>query len=467
MNVLLIIVVVYLLVMVALGVFSYKKGNTSKAFHGANLGVLMCVAAGAGEWMGGTSTTGVSEYGYKFGISGAWYTIANGIGIMFCAFLFAKLYRSLNKPTVSGIMGHFIGERARTVSSVILLLVMLVVGVSQMVAIGSLGKALFDMDISLSIAILGAVVILYTLFGGMVSVGYTNTVHMIVLYAGILAAVIYSVVKMGGGKSFIDQVPEGYLSFTSIGGTKIGSWIVASVLGACTAQAGIQPILAARDEKVAFKSSVLIALIVAPFGILTAVLGIIAKIQFPELENAKLALPTLMQNMPTWIAGLVTAAMMAAILSTASPILLACGTLFTKDVYPKLRKNKANGNDLMVSRIVTAIAGVICVSFAIAMFNRSAVLDVVYFAYSLRGSLFVILLFGIYSKKYKPKEIPVIISMILTVFVALFWVIYKTVNGSYPISPAFSDTYAAVATALISMIVIKLFSKNDKRMIAK
>ncbi len=462
MNVLLIIVVVYLLAMILLGVFSYKKGNSSKHFHGANLGILMCVAAGAGEWMGGTSTTGVSEYGYLYGISGAWYTIANGIGIMVCAFFFAKLYRSLNQPTVSGIVGHYIGNKARTASSIILLLVMLVVGVSQMVAIGSLGKVLFDLDVSLSIAILGIVVIIYTLFGGMVSVGYTNTVHMIVMYVGIIIAVVYSVANFGGGKAFIQEVPEGYLSFTSIGGTKIGSWVVASVLGACTAQAGIQPILAAKNEKVAFKSSVLIALIVAPFGILTAILGIIARMQFPALENAKLALPYLMQNMPTWLSGLVTAAMMAAILSTASPILLACGTLFTKDIYPLLNK-KEHKNDLMVSRIVTAIAGIICVSFAIAIFNNKAVLDVVYFAYSLRGSLFVILLFGIYSKKRKPKEIPVIISMVLTVVVALFWVIYKTITGHYPISPAFSDTYAAVATALISMIIITLISKNNEK----
>ena len=168
-----------------------------------------------------------------------------------------------------------------------------------------------------------------------------------------------------------------------------------------------------------------------------------------------------MQNMPTWLAGLVTAAMMAAILSTASPILLACGTLFTKDIYPLFKKN--HKNDLMVSRIVTAVSGIICVTFAIAIFNNKAVLDVVYFAYSLRGSLFVILLFGIYSKKRKLREVPVIISMVLTVFVALFWVIYKTVAGAYPISPAFSDTYAAVATALISMIVITILSKKEKK----
>ena len=452
------IVVLYLLGMVVLGHVSYRSGNNARSFHGANLGVLMCVAAGAGEWMGGTSTTGVSEYGYLFGISGAWYTIANGIGILFCALLFSRLYRSLNKTTVSGIIGHFIGGRARSVSSAILILVMLVVGVSQMVAIGTLGKALFRIDISLSIAILGAVVIVYTLFGGMVSVGYTNTVHMIVMYAGIVTAVIYSIWKLGGSAGFRAALPESYFSFASIGGSKIGSWIVASVLGACTAQAGIQPILAARDEKVAFRSSVLIALIVAPFGILTAILGMVAKINYPALENAKMALPALMQDMPAAVSGLVTAAMLAAILSTASPILLACGTLFTKDLYALIRPKADPAEELRVSRVTTALAGLICSAFAIAVFNKSAVLDVVYFAYSLRGSLFVILLFGIYSKKNKPGETPVIVSMVFTVLVALFWVVYKAIMGTYPISAGFSDTYAAVGASLLFMIAIKLSS---------
>lgn len=464
MNYLIVIVVLYLLLMLVLGIVSYRRGNSSKAFHGANLGVLMCVVAGAGEWMGGNSTTGVSEYGYLYGISGAWYTIANGIGIMVCAFFFAKLYRSLNQPTVSGIVGHYIGRKARTVSSIILLIVMMVVGISQMVAIGTLGKVLLDIDIVWSILFLGIAVIIYTLLGGMVSVGYTNTVHMIVMYTGIIIAVIYSVTHMGGTAAFAEAAPASSFSFTAIGGTKIGSWIVASVLGACTAQAGIQPILAAKDEKTAFRSSVLIALIVAPFGILTALLGVIAKIKFPDLENAKLALPSLMQTMPGWIAGLVTAAMMAAVLSTAAPILLSCGTLFGKDIYPLLRPKAEARNDLFVSRVVTAAAGLVCIVLAIAIFDHSAVLDVVYFAYSLRGSLFVILLFGIYSKKRRLPENPVVWSMIVTALVALFWTIYKAFTHSYPISPVFSDTYAAVLTALVTMILIKIFSsrKDEK-----
>ena len=454
MNIALVFVVLYLCLTVTVSLTTIKKKTSARSFHGANLGILLCVAAGAGEWMGGTSTTGVSEYGYLFGISGSWYTIANGIGIMFCAIFFARLYRSLSTPTVSGIVGHYIGPNAKSVSAVLLILVMLVVGVSQMTAIGSLGKVLFNIDIKASILILGAVVILYTLFGGMLSVSYTNMMHLIVMYAGIIAAVVFALHSLGGIAQIKTELPESYFSFASIGGDKIGSWIIASVLGACTAQAGIQPVLAARNEKTAVVSSVMIAMIVAPFGILSAFLGMAARIWFPEMENAKLALPALLQNMPVLTAGLVTAAMTAAILSTAAPILLACGTLFTKDVYLRLHPGLSSRKELQVSRIATSTAGVLCVLMAILMYYSATVLDIVYFAYSLRGSLFVILLFGIFSRKQKPQENPTIAAMILTAATGLFWTVWKAYTGSYPIAPWFSDTYASICTAVLSMTIV-------------
>lgn len=439
-----------------IGFFANVKGKTAKSFHGANLGILMCVAAGAGEWMGGTSTTGVSEYGYLFGISGAWYTIANGLGIMVCTCFFARLYRRLNTPTVPGIVGHYYGKNARTVSSALLIVVMIAVGISQMIAIGTLGKAILHLDIEWSIMISGCVVILYTIFGGMLAVGYTNTLHLAVMYVGMIAAVIYCVTNMGGLNAAVSQVPAGFDSFTSIGFPKIGSWVLASVLGACTAQAGIQPILAARDEKVAAKASLIIALIVAPFGILTAALGIIARIRFPELASAKLALPQLLNTMPPALAGLVTAAMMAAVLSTASPIFLACGTLFTRDIYLRFQPDTKDKKELRVSRTVTAVSGLICIIAAIAFFNSATVLDIVYFAYSIRGSLFVILLFGIVLKKSKASEKAVIVSMLVTAVTGLVWVVYKQICGAYPISDALSETYATIIAAILCMTVSQL-----------
>ena len=80
-----IIIVLYFALTVGIGIWSSKKSKSSDSFHGAEMGVAAIVCASAGEWLGGTATTGVSEYGFTYGLSGAWYTIANGSGVMFLA----------------------------------------------------------------------------------------------------------------------------------------------------------------------------------------------------------------------------------------------------------------------------------------------------------------------------------------------------------------------------------------------
>lgn len=455
-----IIVSFYVVAAIVIGIWTKKKTKSSRAFDGVELGMLLCVVAGAGEWLGGTATTGVAEYGYVYGLSGAWYTIANGIGICFLAIFFAKLFRSLGMSTVSGIIGRFLGERAKMVFAVMLIFVMVAVGSSQMVAAGTLGEELFHIQAAASILFLGAGILLYTVLGGMLAVGYTNILHMVVLYVGSIIAVIACLIQSGGINGLRESLPESYFAMDTIGATKIGSWLIASVLGACVAQAGLQPILASKDEKTAVKSSYLIALLVAPFGILSAVLGMIARVWYPSLENAKLALPVLLMSLNPVIGGFVMASIMAAILSTASPIFLACGTLFTRDIYLEWKRGKGEEIDdkkiLKVSRFTTFVIGSLCILMALVLYDSQRLLDIVYFAYSIRGSLFIVLLLGIYWKK--TSEGVAIFAMLMTGIVGLFWVVCKNVTGNYPIFSQFNETYAAVITALGITVVGSLFT---------
>jgi len=456
-----IIILLYLAVTVLIGVIAQKKTRTANSFHGAGLGVLMCVAAGTGEWLGGTSTTGVSEYGYVFGISGAWYTLANGVGIIIMALLFAKLYRSLETVTIPGIIEKFIGVDARMVSSVLLTFVMIAIGTSQIVAAGTLGVTVFRMDYVAAVLILGTGFIIYTLAGGMVAVGYTNIMHLFVMYGGIILAIVVVGRDVGGIAGMKAALPESYFNMTSIGLPKVSSWLIASILGACTAQAGIQPILAAKDVHVAKKAAIITAFVVAPFGIFTALLGMAAKVKFPGLVNAKQALPTLIMELNPIVGGIVFASILAAVLSTISPIILAAGTMITKDIYQRrLKPDASDKKVLFMSRITTAVAGVLCMVIAIAMYDSTRILDIVYFAYTLRGSLFVVLLLGIYWKKTSQKG--AIWGMLVTAVVGLAWVAFKAVSGTYPINPQFSETYASVIAALFSTIIFSLIFKGNK-----
>ena len=471
------IIMCYFILTLLIGLMT-SKGTSNKEFHGARLGVAAIVCASAGEWLGGTATTGVSEYGFIYGISGAWYTIANGLGVLFLALFFAKIYRSIGRMTIPGIIEHVFGKRAQIVSSILLVIVMLAVGMSQIIAAGKFGQALLGLDFTVSAIVFTCIFVLYTLAGGMKAVSSTNTMHLFVMYFGILTAVIILIVRLGGWSAFTGAISlidsqEGtrHLSMTAIGFPKVSSWVIASLLGACTAQAGIQPVLASKDIPTARKACIYTALVTAPFGLLTALIGIVGKVMSSQgtlvdltgnvVTDGKLALTSVMMTLPPVVGGLVLAAELAAILSTASPIILAAGTMLTKDLYQAKINTHANEKDLLrVSRVTTACSGVICCVGAIALVNNNNVLDIVYSAYSLRGALFVVLIYGFLWKKANAKAAS--ISMICTGVVSVFWVLYKIITGAYLIAPWFTETYAAVACAAISMLVLSLvFNKRE------
>jgi SSS family solute:Na+ symporter len=505
-----IIIVLYFALTVLIGVMSMKRSKTSDSFHGAEMGLFAIVAASAGEWLGGTATTGVSEYGFDFGLSGAWYTISNGIGVFFLAMLFAKLYRSLNSVTVPGIIEKFFGVKARSVSSILLTIVMLAVGLSQMVAAGKLGESLVGVPFVPSVIVFAVIFIVYTLAGGMNAVASTNKMHLFVMYGGVIVAVIFAVARVGGFGSLVENLDSANISqatrdaletagqtvkpatsgsffgMMTIGFSKVSSWVIASLLGACTAQAGIQPVLAARDVNTAKKASIITAFVTAPFGLFTAFLGMAAKSMFNkgsllmtesnQLVTGKTALPTLMMNIHEnpvvggVVGGLVLASILAAILSTVSPIILSAGTMVTKDLYQRVLRPKATDAEVLkMSRITTAISGVICTLGAIALVKATAVLDIVYAAYSLRGAIFVIVLLGIYWKcpycgASQASEKGACWSMVLTGAVAVFWKVYNLFidKGSFPIASWLTETYAAVIIAFVATVIFSyVFPKRE------
>ena len=474
----------YFLLTVIIGVWSSKRAKTSDSFHGAQLGIFSIVCASAGEWLGGTATTGVSEYGFVYGLSGAWYTISNGIGVMFLALCFAKLFRSLNTMTVPGIIEKFLGLRARTVSSILLIFVMLAVGLSQMIAAGKLGQSLMGADFTAAVVVFAVIFIVYTLAGGMNAVASTNKMHLFVMYGGILLAIFFALAGVGGWSGFASGIQKlqtaretNYLSMLSIGLPKVSSWIIAGLLGACAAQAGLQPVLAAKDVPTAKLACIITAFVVAPFGVFTALLGMISKIMSVNgtltdavghvVTDGKLALPTLMMHLPPVVGGFVLASILAAILSTVSPIILAAGTMATKDIYQRvLRPGATDAQVLRMSRVTTALSGVVCAAGAILLVDTSRVLDIVYSAYSLRGALLVVLVLGIYWKRTSEKG--ACWSMVCTGAAAVFWVVWQMVFGTYPIFPWLTETYAAVFVAFGTTVLFSyIFPLSDMERFAR
>ncbi len=474
MNWQLIIIILYFVLTMVIGILASRKTTSSDSFVGAGMGVFAIVCVACGQWLGGTATTGCSEYGFTSGISGWWYTIANGVGMLMMGLFFAERYRKYGEVTIPGIIEKVVGPKSRTVCSVLLIFVMIAVGLSQMIAAGKLGQSLLGMDFTLSCCIFAVIFIVYTMSGGMDSVEATNKLHIGFMYFGMILAVILALREMGGWSSFkatmdgIDAA-EGtrHFSMFGVGASKVTSWIVASVLSAGAAQASIQPVLAAKDPKVAKKACLISVLVVVPFGFFTCMLGMAARAMsetglLAPIADAKLAYTTLIMHFSPVVGGIILASILAAVLSTVSPIILAAATMFTKDIYQRRMKPQASDGEITkVARIGTAVSGVLCCLMAIALVKSSAVLDLVYAAYTLRGVLFIVILFGMYWKR--TSERGVCAGVLVTFVCCVAWVGVKIVTGRYPLyigSFAISETYLGVILACVTIVLFSTIWKQ-------
>lgn len=457
-----IIVVVYFVLTILLGLLT-TRAKSSKVYDGMNLGLITCVAVGAGEWIGGTSTSGVAEYGYKFGISGMWYTIANGLGIIFLAIFLSRLFRRLNQSTVSGILAHYVGKKARLYAGIVQMIILVTVGTSQIISIGSLFEVLFGWPSWSHIPcmfIVGGGILLFTVLGGMKAIGKTNVIHLVFMYVGAIIAVIAIMIKVGGFGPLQANLDGSFFSMGTIGPTKITSWCLASILGSCVAQAGLQPVLTAKDEKTAQRSSFITAALVAPFGFLTVLLGICSRYLHPDLIDTygavvgpKLGLPTLLMNdVHPIIGGLVMAALFGAIFSTIGPIFLSTGTIFARDIFPFIKKN---GKDSVhVNRLASVGFGLLIIVASVFLYDYQAGLDIVYFAYSLRAALFIVLLAAILWAKVKSRSAN--ITIIVASSAGLIWIILANVFKGHDLFKYVSETYVTIAVAIICIIAATL-----------
>ncbi len=459
MSVQLSIVLAYFLVVTPVGLIAMRLNKSADDYllAGRKMGVLLCSAAIAGEWIGGTATIGTAEGGFLYGISAGWFAVANALGTVVLAFTLAKLYRRTGSFTVTGFMERYFGPQCRAVSSVILTFVMVLVTSVQVVAGAALINTLTGLDPRIAMVVTGVVFLAYTLSGGLWAIGITNAIHIVVMYIGIGVGLFFVWRGAGGLPALAADLPS-YPFFHPFGHgvSQVTAWIIASILAALVAQAAVQPVMAARDEDTAKKAALLAVIYIVPVGITTVLLGMFARVLYPEIP-ARLALPTLLLGLPAWASGVVLSGILAAILSTVAPCILAAGTLLAKDLYA--RNICPNATDCQVNRfskIATFVSGVAAI--ILAMYSTDTILGQIYFAYTLRASLALLLVLGVYWTR--ARKGPAVLAIVTTSAFAIAWEIYKGIAGAYPFG--LHPMYVALATTTAVMLVGS-YLRNDDR----
>jgi solute:Na+ symporter, SSS family len=345
------------------------------------------------EFIGTSVSVGTTQEAYRFGISASWAIIALGAGFLFYAFLLAGKYKASGHNTISAVFADVYGPHTKIATSLVMIFALQILASAMYAGGGAILSALLVVDRTLATIICGVVAVLYVFMGGMKSVVYTNVIHSFVKYVGIGVAAYFGLTQVGGFRELQVRLPGEMFSWTNVGWSQIFAWFIAGVGATFSTQYVIQAINTAETPQKAKAASLYAGLLMVPFGIGTALIGMCALALYPNIKSID-AFSSLIALMDGVTAGVVAAGLAASLFGTIAATSVATATLLYKDFYVRFVAKQAEQRSLNFIRITTIIAGLLPVVLAI---YTPDILKMAFLAKSIRASLSLLVLLVFYA----------------------------------------------------------------------
>ncbi|HEX5788803.1 MAG TPA: sodium/solute symporter [Woeseiaceae bacterium] len=389
---------VYFVVLIAIGLYVARRergGGEAESFLAAdrNMNLVQTTASTAATDLGGGFSIAMGGLGFTLGISGSWLIAISGLSIVLVSFLMVpKVKRWADRVkglTTGDLFETRFDRRTGLVAAIVIGIAWFTFAGAQVIAGAKLLQATTGLGLAAAVLLSGVVILAYTALGGLKAVIYTDVFQMAVLFVGlILLAVPIGLVAVGGWGGIVDHfsaAPEtaSLVDWGAVGIGELAGWFFAIFPVWFISIAAMQRIIAARDEKTARRAFLLTGVPIEwpLFAIGSTLVGLIARMLLPDLDDPELATPTLiLELLPAGIAGIVIAAYIAAVMSTADSVLMGPVSILTNDIYRKLFRPDASERSLVrVARIATLVLGSASIGMAWLV---PSVLDLVLYAYT-------------------------------------------------------------------------------------
>jgi SSS family solute:Na+ symporter len=363
------IVAIYLALMLGVGVWCSRTriaGVTDFLLAGRRLGVVMGAGALAATHFGGGAVLGGAEYGYQYGAAGMWYGLSTGVGLLALGLFTARKFRALALFTVPDYLENRYGGKAVRILGAVLSLAALVGILAAQV--NAAGSAFGILGIHAAIAPVIAVVVFvaYTALGGLWAATISDLIQLAIGAAGVLVAAVVVVVRAEAAGGFERLLaPSGVTGayFNPFGqGPAFILWLlVPTVMYTLIGQDFYQRLFATKSAGTARTAALAGGVILVLVSVLPAVVGMGARALAPEAMEAGDALPwVLSELMHPVLGGLILAAVLAAVMSTADSLLTSATSHVVKDLWLGVLRPADAGDErrlLLLSRVVTVCVG--------------------------------------------------------------------------------------------------------------
>ncbi|MGB5165020.1 MAG: sodium:solute symporter family protein [Woeseiaceae bacterium] len=451
-------VAVYIVLMLVVGIYASSKTHSSAEFAvaGRKLPLWLCAATIAATWFGGGMMMGGSGAAYDDGMLGV---IADPFGAAVCLFLvgmfFARLMRRLRYFTIVEFVECRFGPTCGVIMSAGALFSSILWTGGMLVAFGFVFESLTGTPLVIGILGGALVVVIYTTVGGMLAVALTDVIQIVIIAVGLLTLLVVVLIDAGGWSVVSAQLPDNVWRMYPLQNSPevwlnyVRAWLIFG-LADIASQSLTQRAMAAKDEDTAVKAFYVAGVGYIAFGMIPVMLGIIASVTMPGLENSEAVLPALaLEHLHPIAVALFVGALLAAIMSSCDSTLLAGATVISTNILPFFKKDASDQLQLRVARASIWLCGAVAVAVAL---NARVVFDTALDANLLvLAALIVPFILGVWWKK--ANRTGALSAMVVGILV---WLLAGLV---YPDLPG--DLIGLGASLLTMIIVTPLTQKFD------
>jgi solute:Na+ symporter, SSS family len=355
----------YFAVVFGIGAYFFRRAKTSRSYFLADRSVGW-VAVGASLFASNIS----SEHFIGLAGSGASSGLAVGsfewLAVFMCIILgwvFVPFYLRSGVYTMPEFLERRYGPACRWYLTSISVIAYVVTKISVSLYAGALVlRAVLGWDFYTSATVMVIATGIYTIFGGLAAVIYTELLQAIVLLVGAFALTAIGLHEAGGFAGIRAAVPPDFFHMIKPASDPAFPWtgifFGAPILGIwywCTDQMIVQRVLGAKSEAHARGGALLCGLLkILPVFVLVLP-GLIARALYPDI-GGDAAYPTLIiRLLPSGLMGFMVAALMAALMSSLAATFNSASTLVTFDIYKVLHPGATERQLVAVGRVVTLV----------------------------------------------------------------------------------------------------------------
>ena len=389
------------------------------ALGGRSLSTPVVAVTLAFSVLGTAHILGVFELSWTIGAAAVWFSLAHVILLVMVCLSTGLWVRRLGVSTVPEILELLFGEKTRLLVSCVMAGVLTGILTVETQGLGILMATMTGWPLRIGAAAGGVIGILYVVFAGVKEVGYLNVINALVKYGGLILATAFLAWHLPGHNFhtvrdfYLNQNQAAQLSIFGPPGVMLTfalGTIVAVVFSQGINQMLLQPAMAARDEKVIRRALWIAAPVNGMFGVFAVVIGLTARAlpQFQALGPKIAATSMLVTLLPPWLAALLLAAFLTAILSTFAMACLAPATLFSYDIYQRLYRPQASEAEMTrVTRIAIVALGTIAICVASLL---PPILAAMNWLFSWLVPVFWVVVFGLFWKRNAAVAVTMLVA---------------------------------------------------------